>query len=447
MRKILFIFLGLVAVFFLAWQWKLKKPINAIANAKIAIETPWYLNKYSSPIADENYMLDPEIPLNYVPVPGEEETYMVIDDSGSIINYRHRSKNQRGEWEWKDITAPEISGNYERVEGLANVYKVTDEKGIVSYQRYVRNKNNSWAFVETDAQGVPKDNGEDATNITDNYRRVTDNIYEKYNAKGVFIGYRERVNDGKGNYSWTVVDAPNASAYAIVDKKEEKPLTEENTSNIPKPSADGTYTKTDTSTNTVTENGYNVTYKTIVKSTYDADGNLIKTSKEGPYEVSRVAVGGSGLIPNPSLIASNLDGEVARVSSMVSFNVKKAQEILAKLNAERAAQGVSALAMTPSSEAYKLACIRVADMAIYNHSSSSSPMYGSLEDMIGRFGCVTSNPSENIWKASEKSASDIHTRFQANEGARLVRMSDYTNVGIAVVDKDGQSFVAEVFLN
>ena len=102
--------------------------------------------------------------------------------------------------------------------------------------------------------------------------------------------------------------------------------------------------------------------------------------------------------------------------------------------------------MSASSEAYKIACIRAADMAIYDHSSSS-PMYGDLNALVSRYHCTTSHASENIWKASTKTAAQIHTRFQANTGSRKVRMSSgYTEVGIAIVEKNNQTYVAEIYL-
>ena len=67
--------------------------------------------------------------------------------------------------------------------------------------------------------------------------------------------------------------------------------------------------------------------------------------------------------------------------------------------------------------------------------------------LIARYHCTTVNPSENIWKASAKSASQIHTRFQANEDSRKIRMSKYKEVGIAVVEMNGQTYVAEIYLN
>lgn len=124
------------------------------------------------------------------------------------------------------------------------------------------------------------------------------------------------------------------------------------------------------------------------------------------------------------------------MSGSVTYDTDKANEVLAKLNAERTNQGLAGLSMDSNSEAYKLACIRAADMAIYNYSASESPLYGTLDDMVSRWGCTTANASENIWKAGNKTADDIHSRLQAYEGSRNVRMSAaYTQVGIAIVEK------------
>ena len=218
--------------------------------------------------------------------------------------------------------------------------------------------------------------------------------------------------------------------------------------NSKKDNGDGTYTVTDKTVSTETKGGYLYTYQTTVYSTYDKTGNLISTKKDGPYEISKVAAGGTSATADQSQIASTLDGELARVSGSVSFDTEKASQVLNKLNAERKNQGLNTLSMSASSEAYKLACIRAADMAIYDHSSSSSPMYGTLDSMVSRFNCHSSHPSENIWKASTRSASEIHTRFQANESSRKVRMSNgYSEVGIAIVEKNNQTYVAEIYLN
>ena len=96
MKRITLTFMILLSVFFTIWVVKMKHPINRPENVKEDTETPWYETKYQAPKADDEWTLDPEIPLNYIPVPGEDELYMVVDDSGNITNYRKRVKQADG---------------------------------------------------------------------------------------------------------------------------------------------------------------------------------------------------------------------------------------------------------------------------------------------------------------------------------------------------------------
>ena len=102
MKRITLTFMILLSVFFTIWGVKMKHPINRPENVKEDTETPWYETKYQAPKADDEWTLDPEIPLNYIPVPGEDELYMVVDDSGNITNYRKRVKQADGSWVWQD---------------------------------------------------------------------------------------------------------------------------------------------------------------------------------------------------------------------------------------------------------------------------------------------------------------------------------------------------------
>ena len=308
----------------------------------------------------------------------------------------------------------------------------------------------------------------DASTISKNYVHADGNIYALYNKDNVKMGYRERVKNNDGSYSWKVADPPKTSKIAgngsgLVTKKNQNTSSgssnnssssdanktlvgDSGNSSTKKTNSDGTYTITEKTVDTKTENGYTITYQTTVNSTYSKDGVLLSTKKDGPYEVSRVAATGETAKADQSKIASTLDGELSRVSAKVAFDTNKVNEVLAKLNAERKNQGLNTLSMSASSEAYKIACIRAADMAIYDHSSSS-PMYGDLNALVSRYHCTTSHASENIWKASTKTAAQIHTRFQANTGSRKVRMSSgYTEVGIAIVEKNNQTYVAEIYL-
>ena len=467
MKRITLTFMILLSVFFTIWGVKMKHPINRPENVKEDTETPWYETKYQAPKADDEWTLDPEIPLNYIPVPEEDELYMVVDDSGNITNYRKRVKQADGSWVWQDVN-PDIPDNYEKVDGLDNVYKVTNKDGTTEYKQYVRNDDDTYCFVPVDEKGNPLDLKNDASTISKNYVHADGNIYALYNKDSVKMGYRERVKNNDGSYSWKVADPPKTSKIAgngsgLVTKKNQNTssgssnnssssdanktlIGDSGNSSTKKTNSDGTYTITEKTVDTKTENGYTITYQTTVNSTYSKDGVLLSTKKDGPYEVSRVAATGETAKADQSKIASTLDGELSRVSAKVAFDTNKANEVLAKLNAERKNQGLNTLSMSASSEAYKIACIRAADMAIYDHSSSS-PMYGDLNALVSRYHCTTSHASENIWKASTKTAAQIHTRFQANTGSRKVRMSSgYTEVGIAIVEKNNQTYVAEIYL-
>ena len=459
MKRILILFMILLSVFFASWGVKAKTPINRPLNVDDGTETAWYENRYTAPQAGDEWYLDPEIPLNYIPVPGEDELYMVVDDSGNITGYRHRVQQADGSWLWEDVN-PDIPDNYEKVEGLENIYKVTKEDGTVEYYKYVRNEDDTFCFVPVDEKGKPLDDGKSAETIDNNYVHVKDNVYAVYNDDNVKMGYRERVKNKNGAYVWKECAAPdidktvgNSSGFksgniAAVDYDDNnsKVLVGESSSKHKTENGDGTYTVTETTKNTVTEGGYTITYQTTVYKTYDKNGNLLSTKKDGPYEVSKVTAGNTGST-DKSKIAGSLSVEVQRLSAKVDYNTSKAQDVLAKLNAERKNQGKKTLKMNSDSEAYRLACIKAADMAINDYSSSNSPLYGTINDMVSRWNCETSHASENIWKTSTKSASEIHTRFQANEGSRKVRMSSgYSEVGIAVVEKNGQTYIAEVYL-
>lgn len=470
MKKLFFTFITLLIVFFSAWGIKLRMPINRPNNVQGEQQVTWYETRYTAPTAEEEWTLDPEIPVNYLPVAGEDEVYMVLDDSGNIVGYRHRTQQEDGSWLWTDIEDPNAE-HYEKVDGLDHVYKVTDKDGNSSYQQYVRNEDGSYAYVPVNENGVPLDDGADATTIdTTHYVHKSGNVYGLYNDNGVLTGYRERVKDGE-NYVWKVTDPPQSSTSDLQEWSEAKKdnanqgdlsadssdgtQSSENNGVIVGGSGaessqidngDGTYTKTETNVSTKTEDGYCITYKTTVTSVYDTNGTLISTQKDGPYEVSREKLNVSE-DPSAASAADTIDAEVARVSGKVSYDTTKAAELLAKLNADRASAGLGQLQMNTNSLTYKLAVLKAADMAIYDYSSDDSPLYGTLSEMAQKYGGNGDDISENVWKVSVKSADEIDAKFQSNEGSRDLRMSTgYTQVGIAIVEKNNQDYIAEVYL-
>lgn len=221
MKKAIALFLVSVLVFIGAWIIKPKTPVvrpdsyrNGLTN-----QGNWWVTTVSADEVSSVWKLDPEIPDNYLPVPGEDELYMVIDNStGTILKYRHRVKQENGSWLWEDVN-PDIPDNYEAVEGLENVYKVTFSDGTVKYYRYIRNKDNdTFAFVEVDEHGndieivTPK-----GSEIPDNYAHMGENVYAVLNQYGVVVGYKQRIQNDDGSYSWIDVTKPDVSRQDILN--------------------------------------------------------------------------------------------------------------------------------------------------------------------------------------------------------------------------------------
>jgi uncharacterized protein YkwD len=350
----------------------------------------------------------------------------------------------------------------------------------VRYFRYTRNDDDTYFFTECDEKGNPLKKNPSGDEIPGNYVRVTGNIYAVYNEHGVVIGYKERVLNPDGTYTWVDVAKPDipvkkpgtsnsgtngSNGDNGEDGKQqviklEIPGLENNGTggdiNIiidpgstvkSEPKEGGGYTETESYTDSETKGGYTTIYETTVTKTYDKSGKLVSTKKVGPIEISKYPAVGSGdtKLPNPARIESTIDAEYVRVTNGLSFDSAVANEVLAGLNAERASQNLSPLAMS-SGSLYKAAAIKAADMAIYNHSDFDSPMYGTIDSLLVRFGVTVNSPSETLWKTTSKTGSQINERFMAQSASYESRMSEYySEVAIAIVKQDGYMYIAEIF--
>lgn len=465
MRKIIVVFLILLSAFICTWVVKAQSPVNRpdsdVNMSDYADSVGWISNKNT---ISSKWILEPEIPDNYLPVPGEEELYMVIDHDGNIIQYRQRTKQEDGSWLWKDVN-PDIPANYEAVPELKDVYKVTAENGTVFYYKYVRNKGDTFAFIPVDKDGNPiESHSNDASVIPDNYRRVTGNIYAVLNEHGVVIGYKERrMKDGK--YIWVDTSAPeikknNGQTSSVDDRpkedqKDPSPTISQNPSGGEQGETtnsqqgnDGTYTQTETLISTETAGGWVTTYQTVITRVYNECGVLLSTKKSDPVLLSRVKAGENSVnAPDPSKIAPTLNEEYARVSVGINYKTELAADVLKLINEERKAEGLVPLKMSEDN-ADKLAKTRAADMAIYDHSDFDSPTYGLLSEMISRFRISSGIPSEHTWKTTaSKNAGAIYARFMVLEGSRKSLMSqDYTEIGIGIAQKNGYYYICIVML-
>lgn len=472
MKQIILTFGVLLSAFFIIWGIKLRTPINRPENTDDGTVLAWYEQNALAPNVGEQWILDASVPDDYIPVPGEDNLFLVIDENGNIVKYVKGTKNEDGKWSFEEVN-PDIPNNYELVNGTTNLYKVTEPDGTVSYYLYVRNEDGSYCFVEANEFGEPWYEGADAEVITNNFVHEDGNIYSVYNKDGVKEGYAERKRTDKGGYQWKKVTKKEMLGKAeekkkkaaeekknkekgnqkdedatIASKKLETPTEKE--SNIPEDAnvnVDGSYVIKNTDTETVEEDGYRVTYQTITYNTYNKNNEIIGQKKEGPTEIERVKIEGDEGVADTSLVADTLDGEYKRVSKQVSYDKDKAKEVLKLLNEERKNAGLDELSMSKDSDTYKLACIKAADMAIYNYADSTSKMYGTLDDMIEKWSISAGVPSENIWKAGNKSAKAINKSFMSNANSKdLCLSSNYTEVGIAIVEQNGHLYIAEIFI-
>lgn len=314
------IFLLLLTVFITLWI--IKTPASA-QELQQEEPTPWWEAAVQSvtaetPQVDPQYVLDPEIPANYIPVMNMKDVYAVADEDGAVVKYRRRTQGGDGTWYWEDLD-PNIPLNYVAVEGLDNVYRVQNEDGTVSYLRYTRNEDNTFFFTEVDEHGNPLDSvlpsGIDSS-IPENYVPVGNGIYAVYNEHGVLITYVRRSEDASGNVSWAECESPfidgglnsssnigsgNASSLIPDNGGLDLPSSSGNNNNPSQGSNENVvvniitgstgekqgYTETETFTYTDTVDGWIVIYEVVVIRTYDTSGELVSTHKEGPTELNR----------------------------------------------------------------------------------------------------------------------------------------------------------------
>lgn len=116
------------------------------------------------------------------------------------------------------------------------------------------------------------------------------------------------------------------------------------------------------------------------------------------------------------------------------------QQMLDLVNQERQKQGLPALKADP--ELTKVARVKAKDMIDNNYFDHNSPTYGSPFDMMKKFGVEYKTAGENL--AGNSSVEGAHQNLMNSQGHREnILKSDYTNVGIGVVDggQYGKMFV------
>ena len=467
MKKLIFIFAMSVVILGTVWYFKSTTPAerNDTVQYSKGAGVWWDTTMWSNVKTDTGWILDPDIPSNYIPVLGLEETYMVLNEDGTVNRYRKRVKDDAGNWVWSDIIEDDMPFSFRPSVVDDDIYSYIGSSGEEELYRYVRNGDDSYAFVPVDENGT--DIGYEmpqGDSLPDNLVLVNGNVYASLDDHGVIVKLWERNINELGAIYWQEIHRPYQNAgsgitdpFTNCDNNHLSPVTAEITisesTSITPPNdvclSEGQTFSTETYTESKTTGGWEVTYETVYTYIYNADGSLYATYKDGPNEIERVQVveQRSNLSADIAAIEPNIQAEAIRVAAGLTYKRDIAASVLAGLNGYRTENGIVPLSMNYDSDAGRLAEIYAADMAKYNSGDIESPLYGTIEDLAARYG-ITKTISINVWRCAEKSAEDINIRLQSVESSRSVRMdSSKTEVGISIVAKDGFFYIAEVFTN
>ena len=468
MKKLILIFAMSVVILGTVWYFRSTTPTErndtVIYNKGAGVW--WDTTMWANVKTDPGWILDPDIPANYIPVLGAEETYMVLNEDGTVNRYRKRFKDDAGNWVWSDIIEDDMPVSFRPSAVDDDIYSYIGSNGVIELYRYVRNGDDSYAFVPVDENG--NDVGYDlpqGDSLPENLVLVKDNIYASLDDHGVIIKLWERNINELGAIYWQEIHRPYQNAgsgvtdpYSDWDNNHLSPVMTEKmaseavgTKPVILPNgvtlSEGQTYSTETYTESKTTGGWKVTYETMYTYIYNADGSLFATYKDGPNEIGRVQVveQHSDLSADAAAIESNIQAEAIRVTAGLTYKRDIAASVLAGLNAYRSENGSVPLTMSYDSDAGRLSEIFAADMAKYNYGDIESPLYGTIEDLAKRYG-INKAVSINVWRCAEKTADDINKRLQSVESSRSVRLDgSKTEVGISIVAKDGFFYIAEVF--
>ena len=91
MKKLMLMFIILFGAFLSVWGYKISQPIsrpNEYADGYDASAGEWWNTGEIS--EEEDWTFDYTVPLNYIPVPGEKDLFMEVDNDGNIVAYHKR---------------------------------------------------------------------------------------------------------------------------------------------------------------------------------------------------------------------------------------------------------------------------------------------------------------------------------------------------------------------
>ncbi|MFZ5634623.1 MAG: CAP domain-containing protein [Bacillota bacterium] len=118
------------------------------------------------------------------------------------------------------------------------------------------------------------------------------------------------------------------------------------------------------------------------------------------------------------------------------------QQMLDLVNQERSSRGVRPL--QADSTLVKVARLKARDFVENNYFSHTSPTYGSLRNMLDRFGVKYTRAGENL--AAAYSVTRAHNALMKSSGNRAnILSTKYKRVGIGIADNGRYKYFVEIF--
>lgn len=178
----------------------------------------------------------------------------------------------------------------------------------------------------------------------------------------------------------------------------------------------------------------------ILNGNFDRVGIGIVVSGGYRYCVQLFTGGQREIVPVPEDNGRQPDqsaGDPTDLSSEESL-------MLQLINQERARAGVPRL--VPDSLLFKVARLKARDLVENNYFSHTSPAYGTVRDMLDRFGVEYTDYSENL--ALSTSAARAHAALMRSPGnkANILR-SGFDRVGIGIAARGSYKYFVQIYID
>lgn len=306
-----------------------------------------------------------------------------------------------------DAFGDEIPENYMLMPGTDDTYMILSNNKITKYVRKQKQDDGSYVWYD-----INPDIPEYLSKV-----KNTDNIFSY------------EINDGVMYFEYTIDKNGNPTLSEIKESDIKYNETEKETTS-----------NSETKYETKTVDGWVITYKTVITKSYDTDGNLINTKKDGPTEVSKVQAS------SVNNIEKTLNDELEAMNTKFSFNTDFMDKMLALLNAERKNAGYSELKFDASSYSYKIAMV-MANALAEADDSKSSEVFNKITSMFPNCSISSLIAPQNMGSSLDSIVKSVHEKLQSDDGSKSARMNkNCSSIGIIVIPQNGNYYIAEVLM-